>query len=147
MNESAQRFVTPLTFQTLSGRAVLTTLWEPILSDDPQHIELTEHADIFLIAPATADTIAKIAHGLADSVVSTLASAAVGPMLLAPSMNNHMWQNPANQSNIARLREWGRHIVGPESGWLACRNEGPGRMSEPEQILAKIDEILSAKPK
>lgn len=143
MTEAAQRFVTPLTFQTLSARPVLTTLWEPILSDDPQHIELTEAADLFLIAPATADTIAKIAHGIADNVVSTLASAAACPILFAPAMNNRMWENPANQANIARLREWGRHFVGPDSGWLACRSIGPGRMAEPEQILARIDEILA----
>ena len=144
MTEAAQRFVTPLTFESLTARRVFTSLWSASDYHDPQHIRLTERADLFVIAPATANTIAKIAHGLADDLVSTMVLSADCPVLLAPAMNTRMWENPAVRQNVQTLIERGHPIVPPTEGWLACRTVGPGRMAEPESILAKIDELLAA---
>ena len=142
MTEAAGRFVTPLTFESLTARRVFTSLWDAQDYHDPQHIRLTERADLFVIAPATANTIAKIAHGLADDLVSTMVLSADCPVLLAPAMNTRMWENPAVRQNVQTLIERGHPIVPPTEGWLACRTVGPGRMAEPESILAKINALL-----
>jgi phosphopantothenoylcysteine decarboxylase/phosphopantothenate--cysteine ligase len=142
MTEAGQRFITPLTFETLTARRVFTTLWDAGESHDPQHLSLTEAADLFIIAPATANIIAKIAHGLADDLVSTMALSAAGPVLLAPAMNTRMWDNPIVQENVQILSRRGLWIVPPGKGWLACRSVGAGRMAEPEQILAEAVAIL-----
>ncbi len=145
MTEASTRFVTPLTFQALSGRPVYTSQWEHLESHDPQHITLARSADLLLIAPCTMDMMAKLAIGRTDDVVSLVASAIdrrKQPCLLAPSMNAVMWSQPATQRALAQLREDGFTIVGPDSGWQACRTEGPGRMSEPEAILAAVAAAL-----
>jgi phosphopantothenoylcysteine decarboxylase/phosphopantothenate--cysteine ligase len=140
MTEAATRFVTPLTFEALSGRPVHTSLWTQVEAHDSQHIALARNADLMIIAPATAHTIGRLAHGLCDDVVTTVACAlprgeSPTPVLLAPSMNADMWANPLVQRNLETLREvLGYEIIGPETGWQACRTHGAGRMSDPETI-------------
>jgi len=139
MTEAATHFVAPLTFQSLSGNAVLTSMWDTDDRPDSQHVGLARWADLFILAPATADCLAKIAHGLTPDLVTLTANAlpAATPMLIAPAMNADMWAHPATQRNIAWLSDNlpNLHTVGPESGWQACRTMGKGRMSEPEAIL------------
>lgn len=146
MTESAARFVTPLTFQALSGSPVYTSQWEHIESNDPQHIALASRADAMLIAPCSMDCMARLANGQAPDVVTLIASAinrASTPVLLAPSMNEVMWSQPATVRNAAQLVQDGFTLVGPASGWQACRAVGPGRMSEPEEILAALATALT----
>ena len=147
MTESAQRFVAPLTFASLSGRQVHTSMFQDSERSDPQHIHLTDRADLMIVAPATANIIGKIASGIADELVSALAMTAtsVCPILLAPAMNTRMWESAIVQGNLARLVELGFNTVGPNSGYLACRTIGQGRMAEPEEILAAAVEILHQK--
>jgi phosphopantothenoylcysteine decarboxylase/phosphopantothenate--cysteine ligase len=147
MTPDAVRFVQPLTFQALSGREVRTDIWTLPDSSDVQHISLTERADLMLIAPATAHTIAKIAHGFCDDIVSLLANAAACPVAVAPAMNNRMWDNPITQENVRKLQSIGYHFIGPEDGWLACRNTGAGRMSDPAKILDELAQRLTAPAK
>lgn len=145
MTEAATRFVSPLTFQALSGRPVYTSQWEHVESSDPQHISLASAADLFVIAPCTMDMMAKLATGRTDDVVSLVASAidrSRQPALLAPSMNAVMWSQAATQRNLKQLRADGYEIVGPDEGWQACRTSGPGRMSEPESILKAMESAL-----
>ncbi len=144
MTSAAERFITPLTFQALTGRQVYTSLWQASEDFDSQHLSLTGSADLMIIAPATADIMAKMASGIADDLVSTLALSAHGacPILIAPAMNTRMWLAPPTQDNLARLKSWGVHVIGPEEGRLACNTTGPGRMSEPEDILAAAIGIL-----
>lgn len=146
MTESATRFVGPATFAALSGRAVLTTLWSPEATADAQHIRLTESTDLTVVAPATYNTIGKIAAGIADEVVSTLISASASPVMLVPAMNTRMWENPVLQANIAKLSALGYAIIGPAQGWLACRTLGPGRMVEADEILEAVTTRLRSKP-
>jgi phosphopantothenoylcysteine decarboxylase/phosphopantothenate--cysteine ligase len=143
MTPDAPRFVAPLTFQALSGRPVRTEIFDLPDSSDPQHIALTERADLMIVAPATAHTIAKVAAGLCDDLVSLMISAAACPVVFAPAMNNRMWENPIAKHNVAKLADVGYRFIGPEPGWLACRNVGVGRMSEPETIFAEIVRMLS----
>ncbi len=148
MTESATRFVAPLTFQALSGRPVYTSPWEHIESQDPQHISLARAADAMLIAPCTMDMLARLAAGRADEVVSLIASAidwSRQPMLLAPSMNEVMWNQPATQRNVAQLRADDCRIIEPAEGWQACRTEGAGRLAEPEVIIEAVREILASR--
>ena len=140
MTAEAQKFITPLTFQALSGREVRTSTFDLVESSDPQHISLTERADLMLVAPATNNTIAKIAGGLCDDLVSLMVCAAACPVVFAPAMNNRMWEHPIAQENFAKLAGLGYRFIGPEPGWLACRNVGVGRMSEPARI---VDEIIA----
>jgi phosphopantothenoylcysteine decarboxylase/phosphopantothenate--cysteine ligase len=145
MTEAATRFVTPLTFQALSARPVYTSAWEHIEAKDPQHIALARTADIAVVAPCTMDCMAKLAHGIVEDMVCTVLSAvdrAATPVLLAPSMNEVMWSQPATQRNVATLRADGFMLVGPDDGWQACRAVGPGRMSEPEAILGAMAQAL-----
>ena len=146
MTDAAQRFVSPLTFQALTARRVYSSLWQSSDEYSSQHIALTELADLLIVAPATADVLAKLAGGLADDLVSTLALAAHGacPILVAPAMNIRMWQAPPTQANLARLRDWGLRVVGPAEGRLACGTTGPGRMAEPADILAAAIAALDA---
>ena len=143
MTDAAQKFVAPLTFQALSARPVRTSTWELQDSSDPQHISLTERSDLLLVAPASADMIAKVAHGLCDDLVSVMIAAAACPVVFAPAMNNRMWENPIAQENVAKLKSHGYQFIGPEAGWLACRNVGAGRMSESAEIIERISEMLS----
>jgi len=148
MTEAATRFVTPLTFEALSGRPVHTSLWQQVENRDSQHIALARGADGMVIAPASANTIAKLAHGVCDNVVTTVVCALPRepkptPVLLAPSMNAEMWANPITQQNVRTLVETlGWRIVGPGAGWQACRTQGAGRMSEAEEIFAAVESIL-----
>ena len=143
LTENAARFVTPLTFQALSGRAVRTSTFDLTDSSDPQHIRLTERADLMLVAPATANVIAKVTHGLCDELVSLMIAAAACPVVFAPAMNNRMWDNPIAQENVAKLKSLGYRFIGPDAGWLACRNVGAGRMSEPATIVDEVVKMLS----
>lgn len=139
MTPAAAQFVTPLTFQALSGRPVYTSSWEHIESSDPQHISLATRTELAIVAPCTMDCLARLATGRTDDVVCLILSAidrAKTPVLLAPSMNTVMWGQPATQRNMHQLAEDGFGFIGPGDGWQACRHVGTGRMSEPEEILA-----------
>jgi phosphopantothenoylcysteine decarboxylase/phosphopantothenate--cysteine ligase len=144
MTEGAQKFVTPLTFEALSGRPVHTGTFTLVESSDPQHISLTERADLLLVAPATNNIIAKVAHGLCDDLVSLMVCAAACPVVFAPAMNNRMWEHPIAQENFAKLASLGYRFIGPESGWLACRNVGTGRLSDSQKIVDEITVMLAA---
>lgn len=146
MTRSARRFVGPVTFQALTGRRVLTSLWHGRDVADMQHITLTDAADLMLIAPATANIIGKIASGIADDLVSTLVIGAASPVVLVPAMNDRMWGNPIVQRNVATLTEQGYKFIGPGEGWLACGRAGPGRMAEAEEIVSVIIPMLEASP-
>jgi len=143
MTAEAQKFITPLTFEALSGRPVRTGTFDLVETSDPQHIGLTKRADLMLVAPATNNTIAKVAHGLCDDLVSLMVCAAACPVVFAPAMNNQMWEHPVAQENLAKLAGLGYRFIGPEPGWLACRNVGVGRMSEPAKIVDGLARMLS----
>ncbi len=143
MTREAQKFVTPLTFQALSGRPVRTDTFDLVESSDPQHIGLTERADLMLVAPATNNVIAKVAHGLCDDLVSLMVCAAACPVVFVPAMNTRMWDHPVAQENVAKLTSIGYRFIGPDSGWLACRNVGSGRLSEPQKIVDEVVRMLT----
>ncbi len=142
MTESAKRFITPMTLQALSGRAVRDSLWDEAAELGMGHIELARWADIVVLAPAAADTLARLAHGRADDLLSTLCLATQAPILAAPAMNHVMWAHPATQANIALLESRGVHFIGPASGALAERESGAGRMVEPDDICTAIDAFM-----
>ena len=146
MTDAATKFITPLTLQSLAGHPVLTSIWQHDDRPDSQHVGLARWCDCLCIAPASADMIAKLAHGLTPDLVSLTASAlpSTTPLLLAPAMNADMWANPICQRNLKLLREHLPNLseVGPEEGWQACRTNGGGRMSEPEAIRDAIVSIL-----
>ncbi|MFH1418969.1 MAG: flavoprotein [Planctomycetota bacterium] len=146
MTAAAQRFVTPLTFEAISQRRVFTSLWDSGNHHDSQHLSLTAAADIFIIAPATANIIGKSACGIADDLVSTMVLSADSPILLAPAMNTRMWENTAVRNNMRTLEQRGFEVIPPEEGWLACGAVGAGRMAEPQAILAAATAILKRKP-
>lgn len=146
MTESAGRFIGAATLEALTGRPVLSDVF-----DDPKHplgahIELADRAELLCVAPATANFIAKAAQGMADDLLSTLYLSFTGKVLLAPAMNFEMWDKPAVQRNVVQLRGDGVSMVGPEEGWLSCRKTGVGRMASPETILSAIEKAL-AEPK
>jgi len=143
MTQSAQAFVTPLTFQTLSGNPVITELFSLVEESEIGHISLADKAEVLVIAPATANIIGKIAGGIADDMLTTIVMASKGPVLLAPAMNVHMWENVSCQENIQKLRSRGFHFIDPESGELACGYEGKGRLAEVSAIVEEIRAILS----
>jgi phosphopantothenoylcysteine decarboxylase len=145
MTRNARRFVGPVTFEALSGRPVATSMWKRHGAGEIAHLALSESVDLIVVAPATANIIGKLAGGIADDLVSALLLGADAPVLIAPAMNTRMWQHPATQRNVALLRENGYALVGPESGWQACRAIGPGRMSEPETLLGEIRRRLLGK--
>jgi phosphopantothenoylcysteine decarboxylase/phosphopantothenate--cysteine ligase len=145
MTDAATRFVSAMTFQALSGRPVLTDLWQSGADDAMGHIAVTRGADAILVAPATADFLAKLAHGAADDLLSTLCLARECPLLVAPAMNRQMWANAATQRNVARLAEDGVAILGPDTGELACKEAGEGRMLEAEALFAAL--VASRQPK
>ncbi len=135
----ATRFVSPLVLQTLSGAAVRTDLFDPAQEGEIDHVALADWAELLLIAPATANVLAKLAHGLADDIVSAVALATRAPILVAPAMNVNMWRHPATRANLATLHARGVRSVGPDSGELACGWEGEGRMAAPEAIAAAAE--------
>ena len=138
MTESACRFVTPMTMQALSGKPVFTDMWDSRVPNGMPHIELSRDRDVIVIAPATAGFIAKLAHGTANDLLSTLCLARECPLMVAPAMNRQMWENPATQRNIAQLRQDGIVVLGPESGDQACGETGMGRMLEPADLARSI---------
>lgn len=146
LTAAAARFVSPLALQTVSGHAVRSDLFDAEQEGAIDHIALADETDLVVVAPATANLLAKLAHGLADDLVSTLLLATRAPLLVAPAMNVHMWRHPATQANVERLRGRGVRFVGPEAGPLACGWEGEGRMAEPATIAAEAASLLSPKP-
>jgi phosphopantothenoylcysteine decarboxylase/phosphopantothenate--cysteine ligase len=138
MTDNAQRFVGAQTFQALSGLPVRTSLWDAAAEQAMGHLELARWADAVVIAPATANTLARLAHGFADDLVTTLCLATTAPVTVAPAMNHRMWLHPATQANVTLLRERGVRFVGPADGPLAEGESGPGRMSEPLEIVAAL---------
>ena len=138
MTDNALRFVGAPTFQAVSGRTVRSSLWDEAAEAAMGHIELARWADLVLVAPATANTIAKLAHGLADDLVSTLCLASTAPLSVCPAMNHVMWKHPATQQNMAMLRDRGVQVIGPDDGPLAEGESGPGRMAEPTAIVAAL---------
>jgi len=145
MTRAAMEFVTPLTFQTLSGKPVATETFNLTQESEIGHINLADSADLFVIAPATANVIGKIAAGIADDLLTTVLMATQAPVLIAPAMNIHMYENPILQENIRKLRRIGYHFMEPAEGYLACGYEGKGRLPEPEKILEEIRSLLRKK--
>jgi phosphopantothenoylcysteine decarboxylase/phosphopantothenate--cysteine ligase len=139
MTEAATRFVTPVTMQALTGQTVWTDLWDPRVADNMSHIELSRDRDLILVAPASANFLAKAANGLADDLLSALVLARRCGLMLAPAMNVEMWDNPATQRNVRRLRDDGVAFAGPAAGDQACGEVGMGRMMEPAAIAAEIE--------
>ncbi len=150
MTKAACQFITPVTMQALSGRPVFIGMWDSSIANGMPHIELSRDADAILIAPASADFIAKLVHGRTDDLLSTLCLARGSdtkpcPLLVAPAMNKQMWENPATQRNIAQLRTDNVSILGPDSGDQACGEIGPGRMLEPDELMAEINAFFTPK--
>ena len=145
MTKNATEFVAPLTFETMSNHPVVTDTFARPATWEVEHISLAQRAEVFVIAPATANILAKMACGIADDMLSTTVLATKAPVLVAPAMNTGMWTAEATQRNMDTLRARGVHVVGPGSGMLACGDVGAGRMSEPEEIVAAICEILCPK--
>jgi phosphopantothenoylcysteine decarboxylase/phosphopantothenate--cysteine ligase len=139
MTEAATRFISPATLQALSGKPVFTDLWDTRIANGMAHIELSRGADLIVIAPASADFLAKLAQGRCDDLLSTLCLARECPLLVAPAMNRQMWESPATQRNVAQLREDGVAVLGPDSGSQACGESGMGRMLEPESLAEEIN--------
>ena len=138
MTEAATHFVTPTTFQALSGRAVFVDQWDPRMPNGMAHIDLSRRADCIVVAPASADFVARVALGLADDLLTTLVLARDCPLLAAPAMNRQMWENPATRRNVATLLGDGVRILGPASGEQACGEVGAGRMLEPDEIFEEM---------
>ncbi|QNH19578.1 bifunctional phosphopantothenoylcysteine decarboxylase/phosphopantothenate--cysteine ligase CoaBC [Xanthomonas sp. GW] len=138
MTAGAQQFVTPLSFQALSAHPTRTSLWDSAAEQAMGHLELAHWADRVVVAPATADLLARLAHGLADDLVTTLCLATTAPLTVCPAMNHRMWLHPATQANVATLRQRGASVVGPNDGPLAEGESGPGRLAEPEEIVAAL---------
>lgn len=145
MTADAQRFVTPVPFKTLSRHPVVTDLYDEVDGWQPVHIRLADEADLLLVAPATANSIAKCALGLADDALSCVALALnhEAKVLVAPAMNGRMWLHPATQANVATLKSRGAEFIGPEEGLLACGYEGLGRLWDIGQIATRVQELLS----
>jgi phosphopantothenoylcysteine decarboxylase/phosphopantothenate--cysteine ligase len=152
MTSAAEEFVRPLTFAALTGRKVITNLFsaggaEDTLSSAIEHIRVAQENEILVIAPATADLLAKLAHGFAGDFLTTTYLAFTGPVLLAPAMNANMWNHPATQENLRILRERGHAVVEPDDGALACGMVGPGRLAEPERIADAVAALRAPRPK
>ena len=145
MTPGGRRFITPLTLQTLSGQPVITGQWDLSHGADVQHVALARGLDLFLVAPATADALARLAHGIADDFLSTFYLAVTAPVAVAPAMNVWMWEHPATQANLAALKSRGVHIIDPGAGDLACGDEGIGRMAEPDGIVEAALSIAKKK--
>ena len=142
MTENATRFVSPLTFKTLSRHEVVTSLWEEA-EWRPEHVALADEADLFAVVPATVNFLAKFAHGIADDALTTFAATFAGPVLLAPAMNPKMWSHPACADNVELLKKRGVRFCGPVAGHVACVADGVGRMAEAAEIFAAVEALLS----
>ena len=143
MTESATKFVGPTTFEALTGRPVYRGMFDPVEHHQGEHIGLARRAELYVVAPATANFIARSANGLADDLVSTLMLTVTCPVLIAPAMNTEMWNKPATQRNLKQVEEDGVQLVQPGSGWLSCGQVGPGRMAEPAEIYEQISTVLT----
>lgn len=147
LTDAGRQFITPLTFAALTGHKVITSLFASesdsagTLTSAVEHIGVAQETDVLLVAPATADLLAKFAHGLANDFLTTLYLAFTGPVVLAPAMNTNMWNHPATQANLALLRARGHHFIEPEDGWLACGTIGPGRLADPDRIAIAVDSL------
>lgn len=142
LTTDATHFIAPLTFKTLTRNPVTVNLYDEELGGRPSHIELADSADLLLIAPATANVIAKLAHGLADDALSAIALATRVPIVLAPAMNGKMWSHPATEENVKILKKRGVRFIGPDKGLLSCGYEGLGRLCDPKSILAEVAQLL-----
>lgn len=145
MTRSAKKFIGATTFEALTNRPVYSQLFAPQEHPLGEHIGLARRAQLLVVAPASANCLAKFAQGIADDLLSTLYLAFQGPVLVAPAMNSDMWVKPAVQRNVAQLKADGVNFVEPGQGWLSCGTVGPGRMAEPDQILERINALLAAK--
>ncbi len=145
MTEHAQQFVTPLTFKEISGNKVAVSMWDSNQEFNVEHISLANWADAFVVAPATANILAKMANGIADDLLSTTLLAAQAPIIVCPAMNTGMYQNPITQENIEKLQKHGVTVMPPAVGYLACGVTGPGRLPEPQQIVEFIDAFFAKK--
>ena len=145
LTKNAQEFITPLTLQTLSGNPVSTDSFDLTQESEIGHIRLADTADLLLIAPATANMLAKLAHGIADDLLSTVLLVTRAPVVIAPAMNVHMYAHPTTQENLKKLRRFGHRIIEPTEGELACGYEGKGRLAEPEQIVEIVEATLTQK--
>lgn len=143
MTGAAKQFITPLTLQTLSRNPVLSSVFDEKEGWRPGHIELADRANLLLVAPATANTIAALAHGLANDALTEIALATLAPVLIAPAMNGKMWKHRATQANVAILESRGVHFIGPEEGLLACGYEGLGRLWNVEEIITRAESLLA----
>lgn len=141
LTKSALEFITPLTFESLTGNPSATEMFAPRSESAHEHIELARFCNLFIVAPATANVIAKFAHGIADDLLSTTALATTAQIVVAPAMNSVMWENAATKANVALLKERGIKFIGPSEGELACLEVGAGRMSEPADIIAGLAEL------
>jgi phosphopantothenoylcysteine decarboxylase/phosphopantothenate--cysteine ligase len=143
MTEAAQKFITPLTFQALTHRPIYTDIFQIPAAENIPHIALADAAELLLIAPATANTLSKLANGLADNLLTAIALSTPAPIVVAPAMETDMWQHPATQLNVQKLAQWGVTFVGPAEGRLASGASGKGRMVEPEEILGIVRVVLA----
>ena len=143
MTDAARAFITPLTLQTLSRHNVVTDPFALTGEWEPGHIALADKADLLLVAPASANTLAALAHGFANNYLTEIALATRAPILIAPAMNGKMWEHPATQENVEKLKSRGVQFIGPEAGLLACGYEGLGRLWPVDGIVACVDEMLS----
>ena len=143
MTEHATKFVAPLTFEQLTGNRCMVDTFDRNFSHQVEHIALADRTDLVLIAPATANVCAKLAHGLADDMLTTTVLACTCPKVIAPAMNTNMYQNPVTQDNLDTLRRYGWEVISPASGHLACGTTGPGRMPEPEVLLQHVLRVLA----
>lgn len=144
MTENATKFITPLTFQTLSKNKVVIEMFDEVEKWDTKHISLAQKADIMLIVPATANIIGKIAHGIADDMLTTTVMATRAKVIIAPAMNTGMWENPIVQNNIKLLKEYGYHILDTDTGRLACGDIGGGKLLNWEEIVNIVIELSSS---
>ena len=145
MTENGAKFITPLTFETLTGNKCLTDTFDRNFRYDVEHVELAKKADAFLVAPASANVIAKAAHGIADDMLTTTLLAATCPKLFAPAMNSRMYLNPITQDNMQTLKSYGMTVIVPQTGYLACGDEGIGKMPEPETLFEHLQFAISEK--
>ena len=143
MTPHSTEFVQPLSFETLSGNRVITDLFDRDFDFEVEHVALAKRADVFVVAPATANTIGKIANGIADDMLTTTIMACKAPKIICPAMNTNMYENENTTENIARLKKQGYKIIEPISGRLACGDVGKGKMAEPETIVKAIEDILT----
>jgi phosphopantothenoylcysteine decarboxylase/phosphopantothenate--cysteine ligase len=144
MTAAAREFITPLTMQTLSRNPVLSNAFDEGESWRPSHIDLADRAELLLIAPATANTIASLAHGIANDALTEIALATLAPLLIAPAMNGKMWKHPATQANVALLKSRGAQFIGPEEGMLACGYEGIGRLWNIDGVIERAEQLLAS---